>query len=177
MIISNDEEEYRRQLACRQSLLCAEAISNDDSYRLARMSIVRVFVASVALAIVTPSATLHGQCVVLPTYDEQFASADAVFVGTVLANEPTGLGGAHQIEAIAIFRLERSWKGPRDSEVSVGSDHPLEIGKRYVVFAFGKLGQPLTTATLCRWTEVIDRAKEKLDWLSKQPSVAVRFAS
>jgi hypothetical protein len=127
-----------------------------------------------ALGFLTRSATVHGQCVEFTNPEESFARAAAVFVGIVVAQEPTGLRGNHVIEAIATFRLERSWKGIRDREVRVGSDRALEIGKKYVVFAGGNpRNRSLTTNFACRWVEVIDTAKVKLDWLSTRPSELV----
>jgi hypothetical protein len=126
------------------------------------------------IGLVTPSAAAFGQCVMFGQPEESFARADAVFVGTVIAREPTGVRGEHVIVDVATFRLERSWKGIRDREVRVGSDEPFEVGKKYLVFAFGKLGEPLTTSILCQWTELIDGAKTKLDWLSTRLSQPLR---
>ena len=125
------------------------------------------------IAFGTPSTTVYGQCVQFPNSERLFAHAAVVFVGIVVAHEPTGVQGFHVIRDIATFRLERSWKGSQDREVRVGSDGLFEVGKKYLVFAFGKVGEPLTTSVDCRSTELIDQANEKLDWLSKKPSQPV----
>ena len=49
----------------------------------------------------------------------------------------------------------------------VGADRLFEMNKKYLVFAAGK---PLGTSIQCRWTEPVDRAKAKLDWLAKRPA-------
>ena len=125
------------------------------------------------IALLTPPAAVYGQCIMFGQPEESFARADAVFVGTVVAHEPTGVEGFHVIVDVATFRLDRSWKGSRDREIRVGSDEPVEVGKKYLVFAFAGVTHPLTTSILCQWTELLDTAKAKLDWLSKRPSQPV----
>jgi hypothetical protein len=112
-------------------------------------------------------ATARGQCIQFEKPEESFASSEAVFVGTVVAHEPTGVQGFHLIVDIATFRLERSWKRDLGREVRIGSDRLFDVGKKYVVFASGK---PLSTSIACQWTEPVDKAKVKLDWLSTMPS-------
>ena len=97
--------------------------------------------------------------------EEMCARSDAVFLGTVLTTEATGTEGDHVIVDIATFRVQRSWKGKPAREIRVGSDRPFEKNRQYVVFAAGK---PLTTSILCRWAEPSERAKVKLEWLSKR---------
>ena len=113
----------------------------------------------------------RGQCVEIEDPAELFMLSDAVFVGTVVAIEPTGAQGSHVIVSIATLRPERTWKGPPSREVRIGSDVPLEVGKKYVVFAAGR---PLSVSIPCRWAEVVDRAKRKLDWLARRRSQAAR---
>jgi hypothetical protein len=138
------------------------------------MKSVRGLLALSALGLLIPSASAYGQCVSFGTPEESFARADAVFVGTVVAQEPTGVRGFHVIEEIATFQLERSWKGIRDREVRVGSDRALEVGKKYVVFAFSNpKDRSLTTDLTCHSVELIDTAKVKLDWLSTKLSQPV----
>lgn len=128
----------------------------------------RSFVFALGLAMIP--LTAHGQCIVFPNPEGGFARADAVFVGTVVAHQPTGARGEHVTVDIATIRLERSWKGSRGHrEVHVGSDRPWQVGKKYVVFAFGP-SESLTTSIDCRWAESIETAAEKLDWLSVIPS-------
>jgi hypothetical protein len=111
----------------------------------------------------------RAQCVEFEDPAELFRLSDAVFVGTVVATEPTGAQGSHVIVSIATLRPERTWKGRPGREVRVGSDVPFEVGKKYVVFAAGR---PLSVSILCRWAENIDRAKRKLDWLARRRSQA-----
>jgi hypothetical protein len=109
-------------------------------------------------------AEAHAQCVIVDKPEELFALSDMVFRGTVVATESTGARGSHQVVEIATFRVDQSWKGDPAREVRVGADRAFEKGKEYLVFAGGK---PLSTSTLCRSTELIERAKPKLDWLLK----------
>ena len=125
----------------------------------------RLFLASVVLQVLILPAVASAQCVVFDKPEDLFASADVVFVGTVVRNGPTGASGAHSIVDIATLRVERSWKGRPGREVRVGADRSFEINKKYVVFAAGK---PLSTSILCRWAEPEERAKAKLEWLSKR---------
>ena len=111
------------------------------------------------------SDVAHAQCVIVDEPEKRFAQSDAVFLGTVLRTEATGVQGAHVIVEIATFRVDRTWKGDAAKELRVGADRPFEKGKEYLVFAGGK---PLTTNILCRWAEPSDRAKATLDWLSKK---------
>ena len=76
----------------------------------------------------------------------------------------TGAQGDHQIVDIATFLVKESWKGNPAREVQVRADQPFEKSKEYVVFAGGT---PFSTSIECRWTEPIERAKAKLDWLRK----------
>jgi hypothetical protein len=123
------------------------------------------------IGLLMPSVPVGGQCVELDDLAEMFARSDAVFVGTVIAQEPTAAQDFHLMpKDIVTLRLERSWKGARQRVVRVGSDGPFEIGKKYLVFADGK---PLTTSIQCKWTEPIGKATRKLDWLSTQPSQPV----
>jgi len=132
-----------------------------------RIDIAFVVVGAIALA--SAPMAVYGQCVMFDKPEDLFANSDAVFVGTVVRNAPTGAQGDHVIVDVATLRLDRSWKGVRDREVRVGSDVPLEVEKKYLVFAAGK---PLSTSVLCRWAEPVDdaKAKVKLEWLSRKPS-------
>ena len=125
----------------------------------------RAALAVLGFASLPPEA--HAQCMIFDKPEELFARSDVVFRGTVVATEPTGLQGFHQSVDIATFRVDQSWKGDPAREVRVRADRAFEKSQEYLVFAGGK---PLSTSILCRWTEPIDRAKPKLDWLLKNHS-------
>jgi hypothetical protein len=127
----------------------------------------RILPVLAAFAVAIIPATAHGQCIQFEKPEESFAASEAVFVGTVVAHEPTGVQGFHVIVDIATFRLETSWKGNLNREVRIGADRLFDVGKKYVVFASGK---PLSTSIACQWAELIDKAKVKLDWLSTRSS-------
>ena len=123
-----------------------------------------------ALSVIVP-AVANAQCVIFDKPEDLFRRADVVFLGTVVATEPTDERGAHATVEIATLRVEQKWKGDLARELRVGSDRPFERQKRYVVFAGGK---PLTTSILCRWTEREDHATTKLEWLAKGQQVLVQ---
>jgi hypothetical protein len=118
--------------------------------------------ALVFLALVRPASA---QCVTFEKPEELFAHSTAVFRGTVTATDSTGARGAHEIVAVATFRVEESWKGALERHVRLESDRPFVTGEEYLVFA---AGEPLSTSILCRWAEPLRNAKAKLDWLSKR---------
>jgi hypothetical protein len=122
-----------------------------------------------ALWIASLPATVHAQCVEFRKPEELFAHSEVVFRGTVVATEATGETGDHQIVEIATLRVAQVWKGDPGRRVRVGADRGFKIDKEYLVFAGG---QPLTTTILCRWTEPIEQAKAKLDWLAKRKEPA-----
>ncbi len=108
------------------------------------------------------------ECVVYPDIDDEFAAATAVFVGRVASvKELQGLRGAHVLTGSATIEIERSWKGqpPRRVELNLVGNR-FEVGKRYVVFAFG----PGLVADTCNRTKAVASSKETLDWLSRLPS-------
>ena len=121
-----------------------------------------LFVALLVVAWV-PSTSL-AQCVIFDKPDELYGLSDVVFRGKAVAQQPTGIEGSHVTVAIATFQVDQVWKGHPGRQVAVGTDVPFEIGKEYLVFAGGK---PLATSSLCRGAELLDHAKGKLDWLSK----------
>lgn len=111
------------------------------------------------------------QCVMFDKPDELWAASDLVFLGTVLETKPTGKQGDHVIVEIATFRVDRAWKGKPEKTAQVGGDAPFEKGTQYLVFAAGK---PPSTTLPCRWTEPADRAKAKIDWLTKRSAADQR---
>ena len=122
-----------------------------------------VFVLGVTLHLAIP-AFGDSQCIEFDKPEELFARADAVFLGRVVATEPTGAQGTHVLVETATLRVEKVWKGRADKEVRIGADAPFEVGTTYLVFA---AGTPLTTTIPCRWTEPENRAGTKLEWLAR----------
>lgn len=104
------------------------------------------------------------QCVSFSDPQEMLDRSDAVFVGAVLTNKPTGAGGAHALTDVATFHVHQSWKGRPSARVEVRGDRPFVVGQRYLIFASG---QPLSTSLLCRWAEPADVAAAKVAWLSR----------
>lgn len=107
------------------------------------------------------------QCVSFDKPSDAFEISDAVFLGTVVANGPTGNTGEHTTVDIATLRVERVWKGDPGKEVPVGADLVFQIGRQYVVFAAGK---PLSTTLECKMSQLVEDAKPKLDWLARRRS-------
>jgi hypothetical protein len=125
--------------------------------------------AATMVAVATLPMTAGAQCVIIENPADIFRVSDAVFVGTVVANGPTGARGDHQTVDIATLRVERSWKAPLSREVRVGSDEFFVVGKQYVVFA---AGTPLSTSIPCDWAQPVEAAKTKLDWLFRTVNLA-----
>jgi hypothetical protein len=121
----------------------------------------------VALVLGLP-AIADAQCVIFDKPEDLFGRADVVFVGTIVSTEHTHDQGSHVIVDIGTFRVEQAWKGRVEREMRVGADRLFELNTKYVVFAAGK---PLSTSIPCKWTEPVDRAKAKLDWLGKRPAL------
>ena len=71
-------------------------------------------VLGVAVCLTFLPGVVDAQCVTFDDPEELFARADVVFVGTVMASQPTGTNGAHAIVGIATFRVE-----PADRKVTV----------------------------------------------------------
>jgi general stress protein 26 len=128
-----------------------------------------VFVLGVTLQVAIP-AIGYSQCVEFDKPEDLFARADAVFLGRVVAREPTGAQGTHVLVETATVRVEKVWKGSADREIRVSADAPFEVGTPYLVFA---AGTPLTTTIACRWTEPENRARAKLEWLARQGTPVV----
>ena len=94
-----------------------------------------------------------------------FAHSDVVFAGTVTANRKTGEFGHHVQSDVGTLRVVRSWKGRISRYVDVSADAPFEVGKRYLVFASGKV---LSTSIECDWTRLEEQSHGKLDWLKRR---------
>ena len=128
---------------------------------------IRSVVATVLAASWITYSEAARQCVVFVEPSDYFERSDVVFLGTVVSTKPTGAQGNHIVTDIATFDVERIWKGPTQSQFTVGDDRPFMVGGRYIVFAGGK---PLSTAMLCGWAELEETAEKKLRWLETKPS-------
>ena len=111
------------------------------------------------------SSSLNAQCVMAIDVASGFHASSAVFIGTVLANRPTGEFGHHAQSDIGTLRVERVWKGRQSKTVEVSADAPFVVGKRYLVFADG---EPLSTSIECEWTQVEAASEKKLKWLNRR---------
>ena len=109
------------------------------------------------------SSSANAQCAMAGDVAREFRVSSAVFIGTVLANRPTGEIGYHVMSDIGTLRVERMWKGPQSKTVEVKADAPFVIGKRYLVFAGSS---PLSTSIECNWTQLEAASETKLTWLN-----------
>ena len=138
-----------------------------------RMNVIGV----VAVGFLGLAIPAHAQCVVLEDPADGFRMAEAVFVGTVKATEPTGAGGFHIVMHRAVFEVERVWKGRLKRLETVGTVEALQPGKRYVVFAGGKresgFSVSLSTSLECGWSELEPDAQRKLQWLAEKADAPV----
>ena len=117
----------------------------------------------ITVAVLVKPAMPH-QCVIIDQPENLYAAADLVFLGSVISKKPTGAQGFHVTVEIATFRVDRVWKGTPGKTIEVGGDAFFEKDREYLVFAGGS---PPSTSLPCRWTEPVERAKAKLDWLAK----------
>lgn len=124
-----------------------------------------MFLLSLVAAAVLVNPAVPYQCVIIDQPEKLYAAADLVFLGTVLSKKPTGTQGFHVTVEIATIRVDQVWKGKPGKQIDVGGDALFDQDVQYLVFAGGT---PPSTSLLCRWTEPVDRAKAKLDWLVKQ---------
>src|SRR3970040_321836 len=100
---------WRNPVACAPRL--ALTVSQHGGEATGRIS--NAFVVVGAIAFTSTPMAAYGQCVMFDKPEDLFANSDAVFVGTVLRNAPTGAQGSHAIVDVATLRLDRSWKGVR----------------------------------------------------------------
>jgi hypothetical protein len=120
----------------------------------------------VALVLLAPRTLLACVCPETGDVGDELKSSGAVFVGRIveLAIEKVPLGDTTAERMTATFEVERRWKGPNRSKLTVwtcGDQVSLctcgvdfKLGERYLVFAEGK---PLSTAS-CSRTRVVAEA-------------------
>jgi len=96
------------------------------------------------LLVASPSRACD--CAPPPAAPEALAAAAAVFRGTVV-----GIGRAVDSKILVVFEVEAVWKGPQEEvlEVSTAENEALcgfgfEMGREYLVFAFGEAPDLLT---------------------------------
>jgi hypothetical protein len=138
----------------------------------------------VALLIQNDVATAN-RCFMHGSVTEEFKIATAVFSGKVIAEEyrPVGTSaGQPQGSEVLIVRIvvDRYWKGDVGKEVEMytsvtrlpggmiqmyAEDYHFEVGKEYLVYAFGPQDQLRTD--VCKRTVKIGQAKEDLRELGK----------
>ncbi len=95
----------------------------------------------------------------LPSQRERFRKANAVFVGEVLElKKRSEIGTTDNLKDFpyqVTFRVEKQWKGKRQSEVTALSDYEelglcndlyLEVGKRFLIYAPRKNGRLIVYA-------------------------------
>jgi hypothetical protein len=130
-------------------------------------------VASIFAAFFFGAAASACVCVDGGPLAEQYRSADAVFIGRIIALEieTVRVEGQEIHHMVATFRVERRWKGPKKSKLRVGTCGTqtenctcginFQLGGSYVVFAKGK---PLKTGS-CQPTDGVESATETIQEL------------
>jgi hypothetical protein len=125
-----------------------------------------VLILAAALLCATPAFACS--CLQPGSPKAELENADAVFLGTVSAVEPLAGGPFPRLEVT--LRLLAVWKGvPEGEEVTLGTaadgaacGYGFEMGKTYVVYAYGgDEGEELTTS-LCTRNASKDEATEDL---------------
>ena len=134
---------------------CGRATPFDDCFlRLERIDLdlmvgSKIILAVVATVILCQTAALGCTCVELPKNSTAFRKAKAVFVGEVVyaaehSHSPERWGDDHvPFIRIVTFKIEKSWKGARRSEVEVWVDvgfsncssYRFREGEKYLVYA------------------------------------------
>ena len=133
-----------------------------------------------AVAIVALSALLRADCPNVDL-DQQFASADAVFVGRVIGQEVVNSPRRpkpHDRMTETTFTVEDLWKGNGTTvrvrtcswsvegvNLTCSEDFHFQIRDTYIVFASGT---PLETSG-CSATARLDKAETVLKWLAGKP--------
>ena len=116
-------------------------------------------VALLVLTITLGSSLAYSCTCGMPTQRARFRNAHAVFVGEIL--EMKQRAGVEADESLkdypyqVTFRVEKQWKGKRQSEITALSDYEelgmcndlyLEVGKRFLIYAPRKRGQLIVYA-------------------------------
>jgi hypothetical protein len=139
------------------------------------MRLVVRMVLALGLLVIITSAVYACSCEI-PDRSKAFKQAKAIFIGQVIEinqvkyqeDKPDGLFYAYTIK----FKVERYWKGNKTSEVVVLSDQGLLpchtskfiVGKRYLVYAYGK---KLLAPINCNRSRAVEDASEDLEKLGK----------
>src|SRR5262245_3424526 len=105
-----------------------------------------------------PPSALACTCVPPGSLYDEYTESDAVFLGEVIGVESAD--GDHPYSTWVTFRVERHWKGELADETRIlnalssaacGAD--LQLGQRYLVFAYDVSSSPGVLATsLCTRT-------------------------
>jgi hypothetical protein len=122
------------------------------------MRTIKTFLCSVALLLLSAESGFACSCLKVPSIDESFRDADAVFFGQAVDGSYSGV----EVK----FRVERAWKGVSFSEVTVLTSNSscgflFEEGESYVVYASKMSGGEYATGA-CSGTVHIKHAGEQL---------------
>lgn len=135
-------------------------------------------VATVAVAL-RPTCAYACSCLPPGTPAEERDKADAVFLGTVVAVNPSSGATMEGSDPVTVtFQTTTVWKGPVTQQVAVttpGSSAScgvtFEPGTAYVVYA--SLNDGALSTTLCSRTTAVEHAADDIAMLGAgQPSVA-----
>jgi hypothetical protein len=135
---------------------------------------------SLTLVIALSPALVHANCPI-SDFDQQFASAGAVFLGRAIKQEVVDAprkSESNDRMTETTFAIEDQWKGIGTTirvrtcswsvgglNLTCGEDFHFEVGNTYLVFASGN---PLETGG-CTPTANLDRAAAILTWLAGKP--------
>ena len=111
-----------------------------------------------------------------PTPGQAFRDAAAVFIGQVLETGLSPHGELYEKGYVSKikFRIEKTWKGSHQSEITLLSDYWLgtcvgfnfEVGKKYLVYAFQKQNI-LFTYSECAPSLPLARASKNVEKLNR----------
>jgi len=123
-------------------------------------------VIAIVVAVLAPKGLLACVCTETGSVGDELHASGAVFLGRIVALsiETVSLEDTTAERMVATFEVERRWKGPKGSKVTVWTcgdqvsfctcGVAFKLGERYLVFAEG---QPLSTAS-CNRTRVAAEA-------------------
>jgi hypothetical protein len=125
-------------------------------FHIAAMVIFGLFVSFSSL---TDQRALACDCARPGSPREELRRVDAVFSGEVSSVSREGIE----------FKVEKFWKGPRTKKISIryeqsGSTYVFVVGKKYLVYAFGK---EILETSICTRTKELDKASDDLKELGE----------
>lgn len=111
-----------------------------------------------------PAAGYACTCAPMPTVQEQYRDAGAVFAGKVINIKTDG-----KLSTVS-FQVTSAWKGVTTNQITIKTPseltacgYPFQIGKSYLVYTTANL-----TSNICMRTNELSKAQEDLSILGQE---------